>query len=478
MLRRSVFLLAGAAAAGLASAQSQEGKLLPSVEPAECRLGFSAALSGATAVAGAPLWQSAGIGSGALFVYERNGIGPTPWNPGQLLVPTDRLNGDSLGWTVAIDGDIIVAGAPTRNEDGLFRAGAAYVFTRVGGAWAQTIRLNAEFDLFETMQFGYAVGVDDDAGVIAIGAPFDVLLGNASGSAFVFTRDPGLGWIRDGFLTALDGNESHRFGHDVAVDGDLVVIGAPFHAANGPSAGSAYIFERSGGAYLQVAQLFPDDAAAFQQFGHAVAVQNDVVVVTAPGAGPSSQPSLGAAYVFVRDAAAPQGWRQADRLSAADGESGDALGFDVAIDGDRIVLGARDDDDAAGFRSGSIYLFTRIAPGADDWSESGKIYAADPDDADSFGYAVGISGETVVAGAPFDEDAGALAGALYTFHIATSAPCSADRTRDGLVDVFDLLDYLDAWFAGDADLTGDDATDVFDLLTYLDAWFAQSGPCP
>jgi uncharacterized membrane protein len=59
--------------------------------------------------------------------------------------------------------------------------------------------------------------------------------------------------------------------------------------------------------------------------------------------------------------------------------------------------------------------------------------------------------------------------------VISPVPCPADRNDDGAADVFDLLDYLSAWFALDpsAELTGDDPPliDVFDLLAYLDAWF-------
>lgn len=53
-------------------------------------------------------------------------------------------------------------------------------------------------------------------------------------------------------------------------------------------------------------------------------------------------------------------------------------------------------------------------------------------------------------------------------------PCPAERTGDSTIDVFDLLAYLDGWFAADAgaEMTGDASIDVFDLLSYLDAWFA------
>ena len=119
----------------------------------------------------------------------------------------------------------------------------------------------------------------------------------------------------------------------------------------------------------------------------------------------------GSAYVFVRSGGA---WSQQKKLTASDAAVTDEFGFSVAISGDMVVVGARFDDDA-GEASGSAYVFVRSG-GA--WSQQQKLTASDAAATDEFGFSVAISGDTVVVGALFDSDAGDASGSAYVYGLA------------------------------------------------------------
>jgi hypothetical protein len=159
-----------------------------------------------------------------------------------------------------------------------------------------------------------------------------------------------------------------------------------------------------------VAKILASDVATDDVFGTAVAIDGHTAIVGAPRA---DYVSIGSAYIF--DVSDPDQPIQVDKLTPSDGASGDKFGFSVAIDGDTAVIGARLDDDN-GWRSGSVYIFRNDGNG--NWLESAKITASDGAEDDGFGRSVAISGNTVLVGAPHDDDDGENSGSAYVFDIA------------------------------------------------------------
>src|SRR5687768_13801103 len=170
------------------------------------------------------------------------------------------------------------------------------------------------------------------------------------------------------YLKASNTGVSDRFGISVAVSGDTMVVGAPGEASdstgvNGDqsndravTAGAAYVFVRSGGGgWTQQAYLKASNTGMGDEFGGAVAVSGDTLVIGARaedsnatgvnvpvtgGSGTQADDSLGqsgAAYVFVRSGGA---WTQQAYLKASNTRSTDNFGISVAISGDTVVIGA------------------------------------------------------------------------------------------------------------------------------------------
>ena len=116
----------------------------------------------------------------------------------------------------------------------------------------------------------------------------------------------------------------------------------------------------------------------------------------------------GSAYVYVKTGST---WTQQALLTASDAAAGDQFGFSVAIDGDTIVIGAVADDGTFS-NQGSVYVFTRTGTV---WTQEAKLTAADPAADDLLGWRVDISGNTVVAAAPYDDGTVVNQGSAYVF---------------------------------------------------------------
>jgi hypothetical protein len=154
--------------------------------------------------------------------------------------------------------------------------------------------------------------------------------------------------------------------------------------------------------------ISPSDGVTAMHFGTSVAMDGDTLVVGAPGPGLTS---AGAVYVFTR--APGETWTQSAKLTSSDGSPGDGLGTAVAIDGETIVAGAPGDDNGAG----SVYLFART--GAATRTQTDRVTASDRLAGDALGSAVDVDGDVIVAGAPADdlpgENNAANHGSVYTF---------------------------------------------------------------
>jgi hypothetical protein len=267
--------------------------------------------------------------------------------------------------------------------------------------------------------FGYSVAVDGDTAVI--GAYGDDNTGSNSGSAYVFIRSDGT-WVQQARLAASDGASSDYFGYSVAVDGDMAVIGAYGDSDNGTNSGSAYVFIRSGSSWVQQAKLSAPGGAAYHYFGYSVAGNGGTILIGAFGDGDNGSKS-GAAYVFIRS---DTSWVQQARLTASDWAAGDYFGYSVAVDGHTAVIGAYGDDDN-GINSGSAYVFIRSG---NTWVQQAKLMAPDGVSSDFFGYSVAVDGDTAaVIGVRYDDDNGTNSGSAYVFSLIPP-----DSDGDGVPD--------------------------------------------
>jgi hypothetical protein len=183
----------------------------------------------------------------------------------------------ALGHAVALHADVAVIGSTEDTENGGTLAGAAFVFERdPNGVWIETAKLLADDGDFGD-QFGNAVAIHSD--VIVVGAWQDEPFGNWSGSAYVFERGTSGVWAQTARLLASDGAPIDNFGRAVATNGDVTLVGSPRLARLGDP-GGVYVYERSGPDWVET-QLIQPSGGAGSNFGHAVAVDQNLAVVGA-----------------------------------------------------------------------------------------------------------------------------------------------------------------------------------------------------
>ena len=189
----------------------------------------------------------------------------------KLLNASDGEPYDSFGYSVSMSGNSAVIGAP--GDDNY--TGAAYIFKRHGTTWNQTEKLTAADGVPEDL-FGWSVSLDGD--ICVIGAPGDSDNGNRSGAAYVF-RDTGTVWILQAKLLASDGAPIDLFGSSVSISGKIILIGSVGDDDNGESTGSAYIFTYNGATWIQQAKLLAFDETSYNGFGSSVAISGKYAVI-------------------------------------------------------------------------------------------------------------------------------------------------------------------------------------------------------
>ncbi|MEE9131237.1 MAG: FG-GAP repeat protein [Phycisphaerales bacterium] len=457
-------------AAGPAWGQPSEVlKLLASDAAAEDEFGFSVSIGGDTAVVGAPFNDDDGDNSGLAYIFQRDYGGTDNWGEVHKLLAEDADEGDLFGFSVAISGDFAIVGA-RRNDDNGSNSGSAYIFYRNQGGtdlWGQVTKITAS-NAATSDSFGRSVDISGDLAVI--GAP---LVGSNVGAAYIFERDGAGVWNEVAILTASDGAAADFFGLSVSISGDTALVGADGDDDNGSLSGSAYVFVKPPGGWVnmtETAKLTPFGGAAFDFFGFSVAISIDTAVVGAIG----DDSFIGSAYIFERDAGGPDKWGQTAKLTAFDGANSDEFGTSVSIRGEGVIVGAKDD----GFAVGSAYLFREPPTGWQNATENDKITASDAAAGDEFGFFVSISGDLAIVGAHLNDDNGTSSGSAYIFDGV--CPCPWDVNGDYVVDAADLLSLLVNWGScadcNDCPADFDDNCTVgsSDLLSLLVNW----GLCP
>jgi nucleoside-specific outer membrane channel protein Tsx len=368
----SLPLLAGPASATDARLRStppigrQLAELKGSDTIADNGFGVSVAISGTTAVVGAPGYAKS---AGRAYVFTKTGA---LWNQVAELKGSDTVAGDYLGYSVAISGTTIAVGAPGHSKD----AGQAYVFTKTGAVWNQAAELKGS-DTVAADYFGYSVVISGTTAVV--GSPG---YAKTAGRVYVFTKT-GTAWKQAAELKGSDTVADSGFGYSVAVSGTTAVVGAPVYTKN---AGRAYVFINTAGGWKQVAELKGSDTVGDDGFGTSVAISGTTALVGADG----HAKEAGRAYVFTNTAG---GWEQAAELKGSDTVAGDGFGISVVMSGSTAIAGAPDHAKV----SGRAYVFANTAGG---WKQATELKGSDTVAADGFGVSVAISGTDAVVGAP------------------------------------------------------------------------------
>ena len=312
-----------------------------------------------------------------------------------ILKPDGLVAWEQLGGSVAIDGDVAVAGALSGNNG----AGAAYVYERIDGTWVETAKLVSS-DPGANELFGKSVAVAGDT--IVVGEQRDQDAGVGKGAVHVFARNGGV-WSHAAKLVASPRVSNGEFGCDVAISGDTIAVGSYGY---GGYAGGAYVFQRVGSSWAQQAVIGSPSSGA-HALGWSLDIDGDTLLIGCHEDDALGSDS-GAAYVYTRSGEA---WSYRQQLVASDGAANDYFGRSVAIGGGVALIGANADDDLGNW-SGAAYLFKGSGSS---WAQAEKILPSDGAAQDEFGFAVAFDGQSAVIGAQKTSQLGAATGRAYLY---------------------------------------------------------------
>ena len=365
---------------------NNEAKVLRIDGAAGDNFGYTVGISGDYAIVGAPYVDGSETYNGAAYIYTKSN---DTWIAHKKLTASgiDTATYRYFGSAVSISGDYAIVGGPFNAQD-------AFIFVRNGTSWEEQQKLDGS----GILRFGYAVDISGSYAIV--GNPSDF---NGAGAACLYHRIDTTWSLQ---IEVIPDNYEYgdNFGKSVGISGDYAIMGAPGDSDYGADSGSAFIYVQSGATWNFHEKLLASDGATDDLFGSAVAIDRDYAVVGAPG-NEDLGIDTGAAYVFVRSGT---DWVEQEKLTASDGNSMDFFGTSAAISGDYIVAGTKNEMSD----TGAAYVFVRNGI---DWVEQKKLTASDGATGDEFGFAVGIFGSTVIAGAPYDDDNGDASGAGYFY---------------------------------------------------------------
>jgi hypothetical protein len=415
--------LAAQGSAPLASVR--EARLEPQSSVNFDSFALSLSLGPDLALLGAPgVSSAAGALVGAAYVFERQ---PQGWVEIAELRASDGTAGDRFGIAVALDGDRLAVGAPGADANAI-DGGAVYVFQRGATGWVETAKLvGVGADIGEAL--GWSLALEGDT--LIAGAADDHHSGGSfdGGAAYHFAFAGGA-WTQLQRLIPGDGSAFDYFSHALALDGDTLVVGAYSDnhttAVNG---GSAYVFRRGAtGAFALAQKLIPADNGSNDLFGWSVALLEGELVVGAPGDTLSGAFEAGSAYVY---ADAPTGFAFVEKLVSTDVQANARFGSSVALGGAALVVGASQAHSPVGQFTGNAYLFERGAAG---FAFNTALRSTALESGADFGSAAATDGERVLIGAPGDDTqlAGQNAGAAYVYRLTPEAETYCTAKVNGL----------------------------------------------
>jgi hypothetical protein len=322
------------------------------------------------------------------------------WVQAARLLASDGGAGDQLGNSVGISGDYVVSGAEYHDGPAGGNSGAAYVWMRgLDGSWTQVQKL-LPHDSEAQDNFGEYVAIEGD--VIVIGERFDETLGNNAGAAYVFERGADGVWTETAKLLGSAGKRNDLSADTLAVDGGRILMASYRSDGSGSHSGSAYLFEKLDGKWSEAARLVASDGAG--ELSRGVAMDGDRIVLGARLDGTMGE-AAGAGYVFEK---VNGKWEQTAKLVPSSARALDWIGEAVAVRGDRIALSGHHHDQI-GSNSGVAYVYQLVNG---QWVETKTLQSSAASQNDEFSFALSMSGDTLIGTSPFD---GGNVGAAYAF---------------------------------------------------------------
>ena len=383
--------------------------------------GYSVSIDGNKAIVGSYLDDDDLSGgnnlenAGSVYIFE---LSEGVWVESAKLVPSDRNANDRFGCRVGISGNVVVVGAFLEDEDAsggatMTDAGAAYIFELSGGVWTEKAKLVAS-DRAAGDRFGFGVSISGNRAIIgAYKESHNGANGNnasEAGAAYIFESIGGI-WTETAKLTASDAGPVNWFGYSLSIDGNKAVVGAYRKSENSVSAagaGAAYVYELSGGIWSETTKLLASDIGSQDRFGWSVSINGNRILVGATQndddvSGGNNLSNAGAAYVFDLNGGT---WSETAKLVASDRATLDQFGSSVAISGDKLVVGAafENENSTGGAPLTEAGSAYVFEWNGNSWTETAKLVASDRGAEDRFAFGIAMNGNHILVGSVFEDE--------------------------------------------------------------------------
>ncbi len=374
--------------------QTEETGQLSSTEAMPgSKYGHAVAIDGETVLVSA-IDRTKYVGrSGAVTVFNRY----STYFGEDLSLHNSNTIGSQFGYSLAIEDDLIVVGAPVFGGKG-----GVFVYRRTLTGWEKEQLLEAS-DLEQGDRFGHSVDIDN--GVIVVGAPEKDDFGDSTGAAYTYMHN-GNRWVEQAKLLSPSPAFDEQFGFAVAISEDYATIGAPFADDYGAESGATYTFRRNGSTWYLYATGYPDDPVAGGRFGYSVSADSVNVLVGSLGGDAAN--NQGAAYLF--DLGSGH-WDQVHKFSVAPGLADQSLGTAVEIRGNHALITAPETRAQRG-----VYFAFRMLAGQ--WGAPEQFISSTDQTGANFGNSIASDNGWVVTGSPFHDDGGSNRGAAFYFDMA------------------------------------------------------------
>lgn len=289
----------------------------------------------------------------------------------QHLVPSDAEFLDDFGHVIDIEGGLAAIGAPANSPSGAL-SGAVYLFDATTGAELSKF-FPADGEAVD--QFGFSLDIDGD--LVLVGARWDDDSATNGGAAYLFDISDPTNPVELSKMIAPMGDENDYFGYELALSGNTAAVGAIFDDDLGLDSGAVYIYDVTDPSNpVLLKKLLASDGDATDDFGWSVAMEGDTLVVGSR-TDDDIQPGAGSAYLF--DISDPANPVEITKMVASDTGANDTFGWSIEIEAGVAVIGASQAD-APLANSGSAYLFDVTLPGpscAADVNGDGFVTPAD-----------------------------------------------------------------------------------------------------
>ncbi|MFH2092991.1 MAG: choice-of-anchor Q domain-containing protein [Pseudomonadota bacterium] len=415
--------------------------ILPPVVMENDIFGSPVATSDSTLAVGAPGVYGNLTYPGRVYLYRNNG------SLLKTVTSSDGYAGDLFGTSIALEKQTLAVGASSDDDNG-DRSGSVYIFEKNQGGsnnWGQVKKILSE-DGVAYDDFGYSVALSGDilcAG--AIGEEDENAFVSNSGAVYVYYRNKSgaNNWGQVKKLMPPTPDTGDFFGGTIAISGETLAVGAYYDDDQGENAGAIYIYNKNqGGAdnWGLIQKITAPDGKDYDAFGRSLALSGTTLIAGVTGGFNFTGP--GKVYVF-ETSSSSNTWEMKQKLVAYDGQEGDSFGSSVAIAGNTLIVGASQGALMDGI--GMAYIFQKdsqwnifqklvvtkdpsVTPPPVERKTIQKLISNQGTEALYFGISSAIDGQTIVVGAR---------GKAYMV-----TPDKGDINGDGNVDIEDVIGAL------------------------------------